>query len=124
MVLRLFPSMTLTVTIPSIRIPGSTVVAANELRKKIAAEMSSNADPVTCMTTSALRERPGRTSGTTSPRMARTSSTRVAWRAGASAKNRVEMNAAITRNSATRQSAAGTSNRRLPSPGGKVVTTA
>ena len=38
------------VTVPSVRIPDSTVAAAHELRRKIAAQMRRSTDPVTCMT--------------------------------------------------------------------------
>ena len=75
---RLCSFRTLTMTIPAVRIPGSTVAAAHELRRKMAAQMRSSTDPVTCSATSAFRARPGRASRTTSPRIARTSSTRVA----------------------------------------------
>jgi len=57
-----------------------------------------------------LRARPGRTSLISSPRSVRAGSMRVAWSAGTKAKKAVAAIAASTRNSATRQSAAGTLN--------------
>jgi hypothetical protein len=101
-------------TVSAVRKPGSNCDDAIALRRKIAAQISSSADAKTWMPISALRARPGRASFTSSPRSVRTGSIRVAWSAGISAKNAVAAMAATIRNSATRQSAAGT--LRLTSP--------
>jgi len=101
-------------TVSAVRKPGSNRDDAMALRKKIAAQISNSAEAKTCTPISALRARPGRASFTSSPRIVRTGSIRVACSAGISAKNAVAAIAAATRNSATRQSAAGTP--RLTSP--------
>ena len=95
-------------TVSAVRKPGSNRDDAIALRRKIAAQISSSAEAKTCTPISALRARPGRASFTSSPRSVRTGSIRVACSAGISAKNAVAAIAATTRNSATRQSAAGT----------------
>ena len=83
-------------------------------------EISSSADALTCTPIRRLRARPGRASLTTSPRIVRIGSMRVACSAGASPKHIVEMAAPTMRNSATRQSASGTINRISPISGGKL----
>ena len=101
-------------TVSAVRKPGSNRDEAIALRRKIAAQISSSADAKTCTPISALRARPGRASFTSSPRSVRTGSIRVACSAGISAKSAVAAAAEMTRNTATRQSAAGT--LRLTSP--------
>ena len=73
-----------------------------------AALISSSADANTWTPISAFRARPGRPSFTNSPRSVRIGSIAVACSAGISAKNPVADTAPTTRNTATRQSAAGT----------------
>jgi hypothetical protein len=115
---------TFTVTMSPVRIPGSTVAELSVARRKIAAQMSSSTDAVTCTVTSVPRVRLGRLPLTTSPCIARTSSRRVARSAGASAKKSVEITAPPIRNDTTRQSAGGTWRVMSPSSGGKVLVTA
>ena len=101
-------------TVSAVRSPGSKRDDAIALRRKIAAQISSSADAKTCTPISALRARPGRASFTSSPRSVRTGSIRVACSAGIKANSAVAVVAEMTRNNATRQSAAGT--LRLMSP--------
>ena len=101
-------------TVSAVRKPGSNRAEAIALRRKTAAQISSSADANTCTPISALRARPGRASFTNSPRSVRIGSIAVACSAGISAKNPVAATAPTTRNTATRQSAAGT--LRLTSP--------
>ena len=61
---------------------------------------------------------------TTSPRIVRIGSMRVACSAGTSPNNIVETPAPTMRNSATRQSASGTNDRKSPISGGQLVVTA
>ena len=95
-------------TVSAVRRPGSNRDDAIALRKKMAAQIKSSADAKTWMPISALRARPGRASLINSPRSVRTGSIRVACSAGINAKNAVAAIAAMTRKTATRQSAAGT----------------
>ena len=97
-----------TITVSLVRTPGSTVAAAKAPRRKMAAQIRRRADAPTWTAIRACRARPGRASLVTSPRIVRTSSRRVACSAGTSPKNTVETMAPATRNTSTRQSAAGT----------------
>ena len=104
-----FGSLSMSInTVSAVRSPGLNCDDAIALRRKIAAQINSSADAKTCTPIRALRARPGRASLTSSPRSVRTGSIRVACSAGISAKNPVAPTAATTRNTATRQSAAGT----------------
>ena len=96
-----------TLTVSLVRTPGSTVAAAKAPRRNMAAQIRRRADAPTWTAIRACRARPGRASLVTSPRIVRTSSRRVACSAGASPKNTVETMAPATRNTSTRQSAAG-----------------
>ena len=110
-----FGSLSMSInTVSAVRSPGLNWEDAIALRRKIAAQINSSADAKTCTPIKTLRARPGRASLTSSPRSVRTGSIRVACSAGISAKNPVAPTAATTRNTATRQSAAGTP--RLMSP--------
>ena len=104
------------ITVSAVRKPGSNRDEAMALRRKIAAQISNSAEAKTWMPISALRARPGPAFPTTSPRSVRSGSIRVARSAGISAKKAVAAMAATTRNTATRQSAAGTVSSRFGSP--------
>ena len=97
-----------TTMVSDVRMPGSVVAAAIALRRNTAEQISSRADAVTCRPMSTFRERRGRASRVTSPRIVRTSSRRVDWSAGVSPKNAVETTAPTARNASTRQSQGGT----------------
>ena len=107
-------------TVSAVRRPGSKRAAARPLRRKMAAQISSSADASTCTPISALRARPGRAPCTSSLRSVRIGSMAVARNAGSSAKAPVAASAAITRNTATRQSAAGTLRFTSPMSSGTV----
>ena len=96
------------ITVSAVRKPGSNRDEAMALRRKIAAHTNNSAEANTWIPISAFRERPGRASLTSSPRSVRTGSIRVACSAGSNANNAVATIAPTTRNTATRQSAAGT----------------
>ena len=98
-------------TVSAVRKPGSTG-AEIVLRRKMAAQITSS-DANTCIPISVARATRSRAL-TNSPRSVRTGSNAVACSAGISAKNSAAATAATTRNTATRQSAAGT--LRLMSP--------
>jgi hypothetical protein len=100
----------------AIRNPGLNRADAIALRRKIAAPISNSADAKTWIAISALRARLGRAFLTISPRSVRAGSIRVARSAGSNAKIAVAPIAARTRNTATRQSAAGTTMSRFGSP--------
>ena len=96
-----------TLSVSLVRTPGSVVAAAKAPRRKMAAQIRRSADAPTWTAIRACRARRGRASLVTSPRMVRTRSRRVACSAGASPKNTVDTTAPATRNTSTRQSAAG-----------------
>jgi hypothetical protein len=111
-------------TVSEVRSPESNVAPANALRRNTAAQISNSADALTCTPINTLRALPGRASLMTSPRMVLIGSKAVACSAGASPKAIVETPAPTMRNSSTRQSASGTSNRTSPISGGMLVITA
>ncbi len=90
-----------------VRTPGSATAAANALRRNTAAQIRRRADAPTWTAMRACRARLGRASLVTSPRLARTSSTRVACNAGTSPNETVETAAPARRNTSIRQSAEG-----------------
>ena len=96
-----------TLSVSLVRTPGSRVAAAKAPRRKMAAQIRRSADAPTWTAIRVCRARRGRASLVTSPRMVRTRSRRVACSAGASPKNTVDTTAPATRNTSTRQSAAG-----------------
>ena len=113
-----------TATVSEVRTPVSCEAPANALLKNTAAEINSSADALTCRPIRKFRARPGRASLTTSPRIVRIGSMRVACSAGASANAMVETTAPARINSSTRQSASGISNRTSPISGGMLVISA